>query len=282
MIQARLPGAESWRSPPLARRARHPRLERLRLTAALLLLASCARRPEASTAQPVRVAAAADLTAAFAALGPLFEQQRGQRVSFTFGSTGLLAMQVREGAPFDLFASASAAAVDDVVAAGACVGSTRASYARGRLVVWTRAGLGPAPASLAELADARFTRIALANPDHAPYGQAAKEALSAAGLWEALRPRLVLGENVRQALQFAESGNAEAALIALALVKDLDGGTALLVDDALHRPLVQTLVGCRNGANAAGGQAFADFVRGPVGSGVLQRYGFVPEAFAPP
>ncbi len=126
-----------------------------------------------------RVAAAADLQLAFQEVAVAFKAQGGAAPSFTFGSSGLLAKQVAEGAPFDLFASGNTSYVDQVVAAGACDAATRSAYARGRLVAWTPPG-GPAPpTTLADLADVRFKRIAIANPEHAPYGKAAKQALTA-------------------------------------------------------------------------------------------------------
>lgn len=240
-------------------------------TSALLSLALCACGG-AETAGPVRVAAAADLTLAFEEVGRAFEAQTERRVTFSFGSTGLLAAQIRQGAPFDVFAAANRAFADEVVAAGACEGETIVSYARGRIAVWTPPGIAP-PASLEELADPRFVRIAIANPEHAPYGQAAREALEQAGVSDAVEPRLVFGENVRQALQFAETGNVEAAIVALALVAHEPGW--LLVDEEMHRPIDQALVVCHRGADRAGGDAFARFVASDEGRAILRRRGFL-------
>jgi molybdate transport system substrate-binding protein len=220
---------------------------------------------------PVRVAAASDLAAAFDELAPQFERAHGRPVTITYGSTGLLARQIREGAPFDVFAAADASVVDDLVARGACDGSTKAPYARGRLALVARPGLAPPP-SIAALADAQYGRIALANPEHAPYGRAARAALERAGLWERLQPRVVYGENVRQALQFADSGNADAAFVALALARDR---AHTPVDPASHPALDQALVVCRHGASFDAGRAFATFVNAPEGRAVLRRYGLL-------
>lgn len=240
---------------------------------------SCGRvEHEPST---VRVAAAADLTLAFEELGRAFERHAGERVVFSFGATGLLAKQLREGAPFDVFAAANTAFVDEVVNAGACDGTTQRPYARGHLVVWTRKGGVAPPTTLAELGDARFKRIAIANPDHAPYGMAAKQALETLGLWDTLKPRLVLGENVRQALQFAETGNVEAAIVARSLiVLDRDNPT-LPIDEGLHRPIDQSLVVCKRGSNREGGDRFAAFVASDEGRGIMRRYGFLLPGEAP-
>lgn len=223
---------------------------------------------------PILVAAASDLSPAFEELAQAFEAKTHQKVSFAFGSTGLLAKQVGEGAPFDLFAAANVSFVTELVKAGACDGATQAPYARGRIVIWTKEGLVRPAASLADLVDPRFRRIAIANPEHAPYGKAAKEALEKQGIWRAIERRIVYGENVRQALQFAQSGNAEAAIVAQSLVVGSSDGTMLLVDDALHAPIDQALVACNHGQNKAGATAFANFVNSAEGREVMRRYGF--------
>lgn len=251
-----------------------------RLVWPLLLLVvvampACKRKAGPTAGSPVRVAAASDLTLAFEEVGRELQRQTGQQVTFSFGSTGLLGKQIREGAPFDLFAAANVSFVDQVVRAGACDGVTRAPYARGRIAVWTKRGGVAPPASLADLADPRFRRIAIANPEHAPYGQAAREALQNAGVWGAVEPRLVLGENVRQTFQFAETGNVEAAIVALALVVRDKEHPWMLVEERMHRPIDQVMVVCGRGANRAGGEAFARFVSAEPGRAIMRRYGFL-------
>jgi molybdate transport system substrate-binding protein len=244
------------------------------LSSALLAANGCHEAPKE---RAVHVAAASDLTHAFEELGQRYTARTGEQVAFTFGSSGLLAKQIAEGAPFDLFAAANAEFVAQAVARAACDGSTKASYARGRVALWSRTG-APRIEALADLREARFARIALAHPEHAPYGKAAKEALERAGLWSAVEPRLVYGENVRQALQFAQSGNAEVAIVALALAQRTQGGRVLVLDEASHAPLEQTLVVCNHGHNARGARAFAAFVQSPEGREVMQRHGFLPKA----
>lgn len=248
---------------------------RARRLVALLVLAlvcwSCQGR--SSPAAPVRVAAAADLAAAFEVLGREFEAQTGRAVVFSFGSTGLLARQLREGAPFDVFAAANVSFVDEVVAAGACDGATKQPYARGRIAAWVRDGA--APASPASLVEPRFVRIAIANPEHAPYGMAAREALQRVGAWETIETRLVYGENVRQTLQLAESGNADAAIVALSLVIKHDLGAWTLIDESLHAPIDQALVACRHGSDIEGGKAFARFLDSDRGRAIMREYGFL-------
>jgi molybdate transport system substrate-binding protein len=238
-----------------------------------VLLLAC-RGSSAIDGAPIRVAAAADLALAFEELGRAFERHSGRRVSLTLGSSGLLAMQIREGAPFDLFAAANVSFVEEVVASGACDGATKEPYGRGRLAIWTRGAAGH-PESIEELAGSRFARVAIANPEHAPYGLAARQALDRAGVLEELRARLVFGENVRQTLQFAESGNVEAAIVALSLVMQREDGVFTPVPESLHDLLEQALVVCRHGASFEGGRAFALFVSTPAAREVMGRHGFL-------
>lgn len=230
---------------------------------------ACAKKRETET---VRVAAAADLARAFEEMGAAFEKRTQRKVVFSFGSTGLLAKQISEGAPFDVFAAANVSFVDEVVQSQACEPETKALYAKGRIVMWTRSG--PAPKALGELAEPRFTRIAMAHPEHAPYGRAAKEALTRAGLWPALESRVVYGENVQQAMQYAQSGNADVAIVALSLATTASGAFTLIEADG-HDPLEQALVLCRGGGSPTRGKGFADFVNSPSGREIMRRYGFV-------
>ncbi len=239
----------------------------------------------------VKVAAASDLQFAFEELAVPFQKTSGLRLTFNFHSTGLLAKQITEGARYDLFAAANESFVDKVVAAGVCDGATKAHYARGRVAVWSpKDGVTPA-ATLADLADPRFKKIAIANPEHAPYGKAAKEALQQAGVWDAIESRIVFGENVTDTLRWARSGNAEVALVALSLAIVTEKGSYFLVDDQLHAPIDQALVVCNRGGNAEGARAFASFVGSPEGRAVMRKFGFLlpgekavtmPAAAAPP
>ena len=234
---------------------------------ALLCATGCPRAPAAKA--PVRVAAASDLALALEAMRGPFEANSGEKLEVILGSSGKLSRQLVEGAPFDLFASASQEFTDEPVHTGACDGSTRAQYAEGRLAIATT---GEPLHALAELAEPRFVRIALANPEHAPYGRAAKEALTRAGLWAALEPRIVYADSVQQALQLARSGNVEAALVARSLVADGTFG----VDPALHAPLLQTLVVCTRGGNPTGARAFAAYIQAEAGQQALWAAGFAP------
>jgi molybdate transport system substrate-binding protein len=247
------------------------------LALASSLLLACSREGSASRkGEPLRVAAAADLSIAFREVGEAFERQSGKRVSFSFGSTGLLAKQIEGGAPFDVFAAANAAFADDVVKSGACWGDTKRPYARGRVVVWAK-DEAHLPRGLSDLADPRFAKLALANPEHAPYGRAAQQAMARSGVWSAVQPRAVYGENVQQALTFAESGNADVALVALS-VAIASPGKYLLIDEALHDPLDQEMVLCKGGARGGKpneGRAFMEFVSSDAGRAIMKKYGFL-------
>lgn len=240
-----------------------------------LFTTGCQRKPPAANLVPVRVAAAADLSHAFTDLARDFEAQTGRTVIFSFGSTGLLAKQLREGAPFDVFAAANVSYVDDVIAAGACDASSKAAYGRGRIALWSKRGTLAPPTTLVELADARFRRLSIANPEHAPYGQAARQALTHAGIWSTVESRLVLGENVRQTLQFADTGNVDAAIVALSLVVNDRENPWTLIDEAAHRPIDQALAVCTRGENRDGGEVFTRFVNSEAGRRVMRRYGFL-------
>jgi molybdate transport system substrate-binding protein len=244
-----------------------------------LVACSTDRAPENKR---VRVAAASDLTKAFGELAREFTAKTGIVPEITFGSSGLLAKQIEQGAPFFLFAAANKGFTDQVVKAGRCDPQTAHLYARGRIVVWTQTGK-PAPATLEDLAKPEFKRIAIASPDHAPYGVAAKQALQKAGVWDRIADRIVLGENVSATLLYAKNGDADAAIVALSLAVATDGGTVLRIDPALHEPLDQQLVVCGKGTEADRARQFADFVGSKDGRELMARYGFIlPEGPAQP
>jgi len=242
--------------------------------AALVVIASCGKK-EAAPSDSIKVAAAADLAFAFKEVGAAFEKKTGKKVTFTFGSTGQLAKQISEGAPYDVFAAANVSFADEVVKAGACDGDTKAMYARGRIVVWTKKGGVAAVAALSDLTDPRFVKIAIANPEHAPYGKAAKQALEAAGIWGTVKPKIVYGENIQQTLQFAQTGNAEAAIAALSLAMVSDEGTYFPIDDKLHEPIDQAIVVCKRGVNPAVARDFATFVNSEEGRAIMRKFGFL-------
>jgi len=253
-----------------------------------LLATGCDSGAEAVTAdQPLLVAAASDLRPVFTALGDSFEATTGEAVTFSFGSSGQLAQQLLQGAPMDLFASANRAYVDRVVAGGIGDPATQRTYAFGRLVLWSHADAGTTWEDLGALAaDDELTNLAIANPEHAPYGQAAAEALRTAGVLERLQPKLVYGENVADTQRLAATGNADAAIIALSLAvaaDDAGGGSWTLLAEHLHEPLEQRLVVTTDDpARATVAERFIEHVTGEDGRAVMRRYGFLGEGEDPP
>lgn len=249
----------------------------LLVAAALAALAPAAAG--APAARTLRVAAAANLQAALSDIASGFRARHpGVAVEPSFAASGLLVAQIQQGAPFDLFLAADAASPARVAEAGLADGPPF-TYAIGRLVLWFP---DPPPPELekrglAVLLDPSIRRIAIGNPAVAPYGAAAVEALRAAGVYDAVKEKLVLGQNIGQAAQFAQSGNAQAAFLplSLAMAPPLSReGRSLAVPAGSHRPIVQAgavLEGARDRALA---RAFADYLLGPEGRAALERNGY--------
>jgi molybdate transport system substrate-binding protein len=229
----------------------------------------------------ITVAAASDLMFAFQEIADLYEQETGVQVTLVFGSTGLLTQQIEHGAPYDLFAAANVDFINRLAEQDLVFKDSIEIYARGSLVLAVHTNLGVANISLEDLREPRYGAIAIANPEHAPYGMAARQALEAAGLWEELRPRLVIAENVRQALQFVQTGNAQAGIVArsIAGVPEVNWTD---IDGDLHEPLNQALAVLRASQNEALARNFAAYISGETGREVMQRHRFqLPEGAAP-
>lgn len=218
------------------------------------------------------VAAAADTQFAFEEIGASFQKETGYAVTFVFGSSGSLAQQIINGAPVDLFASADEKYVAELKAQGLVEDSV--VYARGRIVLAVNKGLGVDVTGLPDLRNPRVKKIAMANPEHAPYGRAAKEALLAQGLWDEVKPKVVYGENVRQALQFVQTGNAEAGIVALS-VAQVPEVIYSIIDEDLHAPLVQSMALIKGSKKEEAARRFMTFVMGPESSLIMRKYGFV-------
>ena len=200
-------------------------------------------------------------------------------VSVTYGSSGNFYSQISNGAPFDVFLSADADYPRRLEQAGLADPGSTCLYAVGRIVVWVprTSPLDVASLGLQVLTDPRARKVAIANPEHAPYGRAAVTAMKSAGVYDAVAGKLVLGENVSQAAQFVDTGAADAGIIALslALAPPLAGrGTFALVPADLYPPIEQGAVVLRQAGNHALAISFLDFVLGPDGRAVLDRYGF--------
>ena len=213
------------------------------------------------------------LVGAASDLAPLEQPLRGAiegcSIRYTFGSSGMLAQQIRHGAEFDVFLSASERYVDELARTKSLEPGSKVLYAQGRIGLWSGKKL-----KFTELTSVR--NLSIANPEHAPYGQAAKEALVNQGLWERIRTRVVYGQNVRQALQFAETGNADAAIVAWSLVKGKGG---LLLPAQWHAPILQSGAIPARSRNKDAARKLLTFLLSPAGQKLLALNGFYP---APP
>ncbi len=252
---------------------------RRRFMVGMALLALHGAPARAADANSPQIAAAADLNAALPEIAALFAKQSGKTVNLTFGSSGAFTQQILNGAPFEVFLSADESYVDKLAAEGKTDGAG-VLYATGRIGLFLPKGstiaaggdlkgLGPA------LRDGKLTKFAIANPEHAPYGRAAKEALTKAGIWDAIQPRLVLGENVAQATQFATSGSTQGGIIplSLALTPQVQAaGSFTLIPAEMHGPLRQHAVMLK-GASATA-RAFFAFLQTPPARAILTKYGF--------
>lgn len=250
---------------------------RNRVLAVALALLPWAMTPAAET--PPVIAAASNLIDALNEIALRFTSETGNQVRLSFGSSTNLARQIRQGAPFQLFFSAD----EEQVLALARDGYAEDNglvYAGGRLVLFVPKG-SPIKADpelrdlAAALRDGRLQRLAIANPEHAPYGQRAQDVLIHAGLWPLVKDKLVLGENIGQATQFTLSGSVEAGLIALSLARSprLNGhGHYAVVPRSWHRPLRQRMVLTPDAGETA--RQFYLYIKNPPARAILQRYGF--------
>ena len=229
----------------------------------------------------VAVAAAADLQFALADVKAAFVQSHpGVQVAATFGSSGNFYAQIVNGAPFDVFLSADEDYPRKLVQAGLADAGSAFRYSRGRLVLWVPKG-SPVPLErlgMKALLDPTVKKVAIANPRHAPYGRAAEAALAKLGLLDAVKPRLVFGENISQTAQFVQSGAADVGILALSLAKApalAEVGRSVEVPLDAYPPLEQGAVLLARAKDNAAARAFCDFLRGPAGATILKRYGFV-------
>lgn len=251
----------------------HPpnRLHRALAAMCLLALAPC------SHAEKITIAAAADLKFAMTEVIEVFHRQHpGEQVEVIYGSSGKFLTQIVNGAPFDLYFSADIAYPQELAQKGLVSGSVR-PYATGRIVLWSlNRQLAKTP--LKDLPHQKIRKFAIANPQHAPYGLRAQEALQHQGAWETLRPKLVFGENIAHTAQFIDSGAADAGIVALALVLSptMQGkGDWTLIPTDWHEPLMQGFVITKRARDSALAKTFADYMETEPARAVLRRYGFL-------
>jgi molybdate transport system substrate-binding protein len=254
----------------------------------LLVLAALFAVAPATSAQAVptlQVAAAADLRFVLSEIAATFEQDHRARVLLTFGSSGQLAAQIEQGAPFDLFFSADEAFVRQLVERAAVDRSSVTPYAIGRIVVWVRNDSTlDVRTGLRALLNPAVRFIAIANPQHAPYGAAAVEALRRAGILGQVARKLVYGENISETLQFVQTGNADAGIVALSLAVAptvAPTGRFILIPATAHAPILQAAGVTTRAAQPTLARAFLQAVTAREGQALLRRYGFAIPRAAP-
>jgi molybdate transport system substrate-binding protein len=228
--------------------------------------------------QTVRVAAAADLKFAMDDLAAQYRKRDGSNLEVTYGSSGNFFSQIQNGAPFDIFFSADIDYPRKLDAAGLSEPGTLYQYAMGRIVIWAPAEskLDVAAQGWKALVDTSVQKIAIANPEHAPYGRAAIAALRQAGIYERVAARLVYGENISQAAQFVQSGNAQTGILAMSLAVSpaMQNGKRWEIPADTYPPIEQAAIVLKSAKNKPAARAFLDFVKSDAGSATLAKYGF--------
>jgi molybdate transport system substrate-binding protein len=242
-----------------------------------LLLACALGLPFAAFTEEIRIAAAADLKFAMDEIVAAFKQAHpADRIEAVYGSAGKFFTQIQQGAPYDLYFSADIA-FPRALAEKGLAGSPITPYAIGRIVLWS-ADLDASAMTLDSLADPKIARIAIANPKHAPYGRRAEEAMRAAGVWDKITPKLVLGEDMIQVSQFIQTGNAPIGIISLSFALNPElarRGGYWLIPDSLHEPLEQAFMITKRAEDNALAKAFADYMQTPPARKIMTAYGFV-------
>lgn len=234
---------------------------------ALLAMATSALAAE------TRVAVAANFSEPAKEIAALFEAETGHRASLSFGASGQFMAQITQGAPFEVFLSADDERPRKAEADGWAVAGTRFTYATGRLVLWSRTP-GLVDGRGAVLRQGRFDKIAIADPQTAPYGRAAVETMRKLGVEDRLAGRLVTGMSIAQAYQFVDTGAAEVGFVALSQVIGHQEGSRWLVPEALHSPIVQQAVLLKRGEDNPAAAEFLRFLKGPKAKAVIRRYGY--------
>ena len=247
------------------------KLTKLFLIISLLLIATTVH------AEKITIAAAADLKFAMDEIVTGFNKNHsGDEVQVVYGSSGKFHTQIQQGAPYDLFFSADIGFPRELAKQGMAASDVK-PYAVGRIVLWS-AEMDATKMTLASLTDPRITKIAIANPKHAPYGKRAEEALRASAVWDKVQSKLVFGENISQTAQYVQSGNTQVGIIALSLVLNPElpkRGGYYLIPENLHNPLEQGYVITKLGANKPLAKQFAEYMGSKQVRTIMTKYGFV-------
>jgi molybdate transport system substrate-binding protein len=232
-----------------------------------------------AAAREVHVLAAADLQPVMPSLADAFEHATGIKLVVSFGSSATLATQIINGDPADLFLAADFSFPEKVVAAGLADSGMPIAYARGTLVLWARKDSPLQPLTQNTLIDGKFTSLAIANPEHAPYGRASVEALNRFKIYDKVQPKLVIAESVGQAAQFVESGNAQLGLISLTAASTerfKQEGSYITIPPSTYFPLRQCAVVMKKSEHRADAHAFLDWLRSAPIQKNLKQYGLEP------
>ncbi|MDD5285493.1 MAG: molybdate ABC transporter substrate-binding protein [Desulfuromonadaceae bacterium] len=232
--------------------------------------------PTVAHAEKITIAAAADLKFAMDEIVTSFKTGRPNReVVMIYGSSGKFQTQIQQGAPYDLYFSADIGYPRELAKKGFAA-SEVTPYAFGRIVLWSNI-MDATKMTIASLTDPKITRLAIANPKHAPYGKRAEEALRSSGLWERLQPKLVFGENIAHTAQFVQTGNAQMGVIALSLALNPElskKGGYYLIPDNLHQPLEQGYIITKIGGDKPIARQFADYMSSKEARAIMAKYGF--------
>jgi molybdate transport system substrate-binding protein len=229
--------------------------------------------PAAAWAAQTQVAVAANFTGPAMAIAAAFRAASGHTAVLSFGSSGQFYAQIAHGAPYEVFLSADAERPLAAERAGLAVAGTRFTYAVGRLVLYSKTP-GLVDGAGAVLRSGRFSKLAIADPSAAPYGVATVQTLKKLGLYNAVRPRLVMGSSIAQTFQFVETGAADLGLVAWSQVIGRPGGSHWLVPDADHAPIDQQAILLAPGRGNPAARAFLAFLKGPQAAAIIRRYGY--------
>ncbi|MEZ5843685.1 MAG: molybdate ABC transporter substrate-binding protein [Hyphomicrobiaceae bacterium] len=225
-----------------------------------------------ASAGEVRIAVAANFTAPVKEIATAFEKAHGHKVVASFGATGQLYAQISQGAPYDVFLAADAKTPAKAVATGYAVTDTTFTYAVGRLVLFSKSpGLVDGEGTIRA---GRFKKISIANPATAPYGAAAVETMKALGVYDQMQSKIVQGNNIAQAFQFVDTGNAELGFVAKSQVVKVRGGSRWEVPERMYKPIAQDAVLLKPGAGNTAARTFLAFLKGPEARAVIFRYGY--------
>lgn len=225
---------------------------------------------QTSSTPTITVSAAASLSYVFPDLAQQYQQKTGNTVNFNFGATGQLAQQIERGAPVDVFAAADRRSVEKLEKLGLIVGDTKAIYGRGRITLSSR---HLRPQQLQDLLQPKYQKIAIANPQRAPYGLAAQQALQTLGLWQQIQPKLIYGENIQQVQQYVSTGNVDAGITALATsIRNQQHWQ--LIPENLHQPIELMVAVVKSSQHPRAARQFAQFLTSAEAKKIMAKSGF--------